>query len=183
MAEEDFEHALRANLDSGARPSFTEVDARTIVPLEDFSAAARCQPSLSQLPDYISAGVQDCLKEANKSVKFVRNSGDFLTDRLKHATRSAGRGGIHSLDAHSPWQRPQTKNVKPPSWNTLQALDCQIKLKCNCSIDRIIMSHWGKKPISKVFPSLITVSAIFAPRKVQNEVLRTYEKEKAYLRG
>lgn len=86
---------------------------RTVVPLEALEMAAAYNEALVELPSYVSDGVQACIRESTRSVKFVRNSSNLITEKLKIASRTVGRGGEHALEdgnefAH-PWRRPKHK--------------------------------------------------------------------------
>ena len=89
-----------------------DVPGKKIVSLQEMASAARCQPPQSRMPEFISAGIQDCIQEGDKSVRSIRKGGDSLTDRLKQATRSAGRGGLHKLETKDYWRDDQTPTKK-----------------------------------------------------------------------
>ena len=85
---------------------------RTVVPIEALSDVAKCSQPLVQLPSYINEGVHECMEETSRSVRFVRNSGNLLTEKLKRSSRSAGRGGEHRIQDSQPLELPAKSSSK-----------------------------------------------------------------------
>lgn len=78
---------------------------RTVVPIEALEHSAKCSQPIIQMPAYMSQGLAECMEEASKSVRFVRNSANLLTERLKKASRSVTRGGTNRLTQENLWEK------------------------------------------------------------------------------